>query len=171
MRYQRIPRVTTFKACYTTRMSIPGTDLDDLDERIFALLGDDGRRSYRDMAVELGVADATVRSRVARMREAGLLRITAQINPLAVRDGIFVLVGMELETRTHRVTMEEISRLPGVRSVSNVTGSYDLIVEAFLPSRQALNTFLFETLAAVEGVRSTETFVILDAIGKWTTAS
>ena len=77
---------------------------------------------------------------------------------------------MKLEKRTHRQTMEQIAALPGVLSVANVAGNYDLIVEVYLPSRDALNTFLFEELAAVDGIQSTETFVLLDAINKWVPA-
>ena len=38
---------------------------------------DDGRRPYREIAAELSLAENTVRNRVERMREDGLLTITA----------------------------------------------------------------------------------------------
>jgi Lrp/AsnC family transcriptional regulator for asnA, asnC and gidA len=142
-------------------------DTDTLDEQIISALGRDGRISFKELARELGVADGTVRSRTTRLLDAGLIRVSAIRNPFAQERGLNALVGMELEKRTHRRTMEQIAALPGVLSVANVTGSYDLVVEVFLPSRDALNTFLFEELAAVEGIRSTETFVLLEAINKW----
>tara|TARA_B100000614_G_scaffold237456_1_gene235684 strand:+ start:902 stop:1372 length:471 start_codon:yes stop_codon:yes gene_type:complete len=145
-------------------------DIDALDERIIAALGADGRASFKEVARELGVSDGTVRSRVARLLDAGLIRVAALRNPFAQSRGLNALVGMKLEKRTHRQTMEQIAALPGVLSVANVAGNYDLIVEVYLPSRDALNTFLFEELAAVDGIQSTETFVLLDAINKWVPA-
>jgi len=141
------------------------TDL--LDEQIISALSRDGRISFKEIARALGVADGTVRSRATRLIESGLIRVSAMRNPFAQEGGLNALVGMELEKRTHRRTMEQIAALPGVLSVANVTGSYDLVVEVYLPSRDALNSFLFEELAAVDGIRSTETFVLLDAINKW----
>jgi Lrp/AsnC family transcriptional regulator for asnA, asnC and gidA len=142
-------------------------ETDVLDDQIIQALSRDGRLSFKEIARDLGVADGTVRARTTRLIEAGLIRISAMRNPFAQERGLNALVGMELEKRTHRRTMELIAALPGVLSVANVTGSYDLVVEVFLPSRDALNTFLFEELATVEGIRSTETFVLLDAINKW----
>ncbi|MFW5642939.1 MAG: Lrp/AsnC family transcriptional regulator [Alkalispirochaeta sp.] len=142
-------------------------DLDDLDLDILTDLSRDGRRSFKEIARRHDVSDGTVRLRVARMVESGAVRIAAMQNPFVRAEGISALIGMQLEKRTHRPTMERIARLPGVLSVSNVTGGYDLIVEVYLPSRDGLNTFLFESLAQVDGIRSTETFVLLDAIEKW----
>lgn len=147
--------------------SDPPVELDDLDESILSALATDGRAPFKEIARSLGVSDGTIRARFSRMVEAGLIRVAVLRNPFARDRCISALVGMELEKRTHRATMEQIASLPGVLSVANVTGGYDLVVELFLPSRDALNTFLFEQLAAVDGIRSTETFVLLDAINKW----
>jgi Lrp/AsnC family transcriptional regulator for asnA, asnC and gidA len=74
---------------------------------------------------------------------------------------------MELEKRTHKITMNKISQLKGVVSVCNVSGRYDLLVEIFLESRQDLNRFLIESLSSIGGINRTETFIVLDAINKW----
>ena len=63
--------------------------------------------------------------------------------------------------------MEKLARMDGVLSVCNTAGQYDLFVEVFLPSRDALNTFLFEKLPEINGIKSTHTFVYLDARDKW----
>src|SRR5690606_14164839 len=51
--------------------------IDDLDKSIIVALEVDGRRPYRDIARDLDVAEATVRSRVNRLSESGLIKITA----------------------------------------------------------------------------------------------
>jgi Lrp/AsnC family transcriptional regulator for asnA, asnC and gidA len=51
--------------------------------------------------------------------------------------------------------------------VINVTGRYDLLAEVSVSSRRALRRFLVDDLAAVGGVTSTESFVYLEAEGKW----
>ena len=143
-------------------------DLDDLDRGIILALQKDGKASSRDLARELKVSDGTVRFRISRLRKRGILRLAGSIDPFALDQGLMALVGMGLEKRTHQATMAKIAALPGVVSVGNVTGRYDLLVEVFCESRQVLKKFLVEDLAKVGGITSTETFIYLDAVNKWT---
>ena len=90
---------------------------------------------HRDIAKKLKVSDGAIR------------KITASVNPFSLENSILALIGMELERRTHKKTMETISTLRGVVSVCNATGRYDLLVEVFLNSQKELNKFLMEDLS------------------------
>jgi Lrp/AsnC family transcriptional regulator for asnA, asnC and gidA len=141
--------------------------MDDLDRRIIAELQKNGRASYKDIGKKLKVSDGTIRFRVGKLIRKNILRITGSINPFALDNGVAAVVGMRLEKRTHKKTMEKISRLRGVVSVCNVTGRFDLLVEVFLDSQKELSKFLIDDLARVGGINATETFIHLDAINKW----
>jgi len=141
--------------------------LDDLDRKIIGELKKNGRIPYKDISKRLKVSDGTVRFRVGKMIRNNFLRIMASINPFALENSIVALVAMQLERRTQKQTMEIISQLRGVVSVSNATGRYDLLVEIFLDSQKELNKFLMEDLSRIDGIKATETFVYLDAINKW----
>ena len=144
------------------------SDLDDLDRGIIIALQKDAKASSRDLARSLKVSDGTVRFRVNRLKRRGILRLTGSIDPFALGQGLMAVVGMGLEKRTHKATMAKIAALPGVVSVGNVTGRYDLLVEVFCESRQGLKRFLVDDRARVGGITSTETFIYLDAVNKWT---
>lgn len=141
--------------------------LDDLDRKIIGELQKNGRVSYKDISKKLKISDGTVRFRVGKMIRNNFLRIMASVNPFALENSILALVAMQLERRTQKQTMETISQLRGVVSVSNATGRYDLLVEIFLDSQKELNKFLMEDLSRIGGIKTTETFVYLDAINKW----
>lgn len=141
--------------------------LDDIDRSILRELKADGRASFRVIADKLDIADGTVRSRVHRMTELGILKVSALINPFYFENSILAHIGMQLESRTHHETMKKIAELQGVVSVCNAAGEYDLVVEVFLHSRDELNHFLFGLLPQIEGIKSTHTFVYLDAQNKW----
>ena len=47
--------------------------LDQLDEKLITLLRHDGRRSISDLAIELGVSRATVRTRMERLEASGII--------------------------------------------------------------------------------------------------
>lgn len=142
-------------------------NLDDLDRSIINELEKNGRVSYKIIAKKLNVSDGTIRFRVNKMVRNNIIKISAMINPFVLEEGITALVRMQLEKRNHVKAMEEISRLKGVVSVCNATGFYDLQVEVFLESRKELNKFLVEDLSRIDGIKSTETSVYLDAIDKW----
>ena len=141
--------------------------LDDLDRKIIGELQKNGRVSYKDISKRLKVSDGTVRFRVGKMIRNNFLRIMASVNPFALENSILAVVAMQLERRTQKQTMETISQLRGVVSVTNVTGRYDLLVEVFLDSQKELNKFLMDDLSRIGGINATETFVYLDAINKW----
>ena len=140
---------------------------DDIDRQIIAELQKNGRTSFKDIARKLELSDGTIRLRVGKMIAEGLLKITAQVNPLYFENSIVALVGMSLEKRNHRQIMEKIVRMNGVKSVINSTGRYDIVAEVFFHSREELRSFLMEDLNKIGGILSSETFIYLDAIQKW----
>lgn len=140
---------------------------DDIDRKIIAELQKNGRESFKNIAKKLDLSDGTIRLRVGKMSAEGLLKITAQINPLYFENSITALVGMSLEKRDHRRLMEKIAMLNGVKSVINSTGRYDLLAEVFFHSREELRSFLMEDINQIGGILSSETFIYLDALRKW----
>ncbi|MGC9311214.1 MAG: Lrp/AsnC family transcriptional regulator [Sediminispirochaetaceae bacterium] len=142
-------------------------EMDATDIQILRELQEDGRISYRTLAEKLDISDGTVRSRVNRMLDSGLLKISAMIDPFFFKNSIIAHIGMQLESRTHLETMKKISALEGVLNVCNTAGEYDLFVEVFLKSREELNSFLFEVLPEVGGIKNTHTWVYLDGRNKW----
>ena len=68
---------------------------DDLNRQIVRLLQEDGRAAYDVIGQKLGVSGGTVRHRVARMREAGMLRIVAVVDPVAVDYEADAMLGLK----------------------------------------------------------------------------
>ena len=143
-------------------MSPKDFELDKTSLLILRELQKDGRISYRTIAKKLDISDGTVRARVDQMMESGFLKISALIDPFFFKNSILAHIGMQLESRTHLETMEKIASLEGVLSVCNTAGEYDLFVEVFLRSREELNSFLFEVLPGIDGIKNTHTWVYLD---------
>lgn len=141
--------------------------LDELDDRIIRELQKNGRESYKNIAKRLGVSDGTIRYRAERMVRSGYLRISASVNPFHFDNTLTALVGLSLERRANREIMEAIADLPGVQSVINVTGKYDLILEVYVSSRKELHRFLVDELSEIVGITASESFLCLDAVNKW----
>ncbi len=144
---------------------------DDIDMRIANILGHDGRASNRDIARRLGISEGSVRQRLNRLIQNGTLRVTANLNVEELEDRYLAVVAIKLEGRRLTECAMEIDRLPGVQSTMIVTGQYDLILTVLLDSRQGLVDFVTQQLSHVQGVRDSETFVVLKNYSQWVPAA
>lgn len=133
--------------------------VDDTDIDIIRHL-QDGRKSFRRIAVELSLAENTVRSRVARLIENGVLEITGCVVPGSLPAHDVVFIGVKLRSMDLVKKGREISRLKGVVSVSVVTGRFDLILVVLLKEGFSLLEFYTEQMSRIKGVDSVETFVV-----------
>ena len=106
------------------------------------------------------MAENTVRSRVNRLIEEGVLDISGIIDPEALPGHQTAIVGVKLATMDLIKKGEEFSRLRGVVSVSVVTGRFDLILTLLLKDGFGLLEFYTEEVASLADVQSVETFVV-----------
>jgi Lrp/AsnC family transcriptional regulator, regulator for asnA, asnC and gidA len=140
---------------------------DKTDWKIISIL----KESYvpnNTIARRLGVSEGTVRARLKRLKEAGILQIRALINPDVLENQQLVIVAIRVaESKLLERKAEELSRLPNVLSVSIASGRYDLITEVLLDSNRGLVRFLTEELSTIEGILASESFIMLKSWQKY----
>ena len=142
--------------------------LDELDRRIVKLLGADGALNNNEVAKALDVSEGTVRNRVRKLRDCGALKVSGLVNPDAIPEKQVVFLGVKIAvSKDLERVARRLSELPGVLSVSITTGRYDLILEAWLNAKYGLIEFVSGSLASVEGIVSTESFMTMRSYGKW----
>lgn len=135
--------------------------LDDFDRAIIRLLQADGRMPFLSIANELGLAEGTVRRRVAKLLDEDLVKIVGIADPFKVGLNTVAVVGLKVERGRIEAIAEALSALPDVRYVALSTGNYDLVIEVVVASNDALLTFLVDTLSGVPGINNTGTSIVL----------
>jgi Lrp/AsnC family transcriptional regulator for asnA, asnC and gidA len=96
------------------------------------------------------------------------VKVSALVNPEIISEHQLCVIGMKVvESKRLESTAQAVSNLPEVRSVAIVTGRYDLLVEVLVDSNHGLIRFLSESLASVQGIESSETFLLLKTYDKW----
>ncbi|ASI98544.1 Lrp/AsnC family transcriptional regulator [Thermococcus celer] len=141
--------------------------IDELDRRILHVLQEDGRASYSEIARRLKVPESTVRLRVKKLREKGVIRkFAALINPFKAGYTIVAFIAVDVEPSKIKKAAEELSKLPEVDVLGIATGAHDILMQVTVKDLQELESFLIEKLGKVEGIRSTETS-ILTSVKKW----
>ncbi len=134
--------------------------MDDLDREILAQLRQDGRRSFTAIAESLGKSEGMVRNRVSRLIEEGTLSIHAVVNPKALGYHTQAFIGIVVDPPLIEQAAEALLAYEEVSYLAWSSGRLDLLVQVVCRDNEHFIEF-FKKLNAVEGVRSTETHVIL----------
>lgn len=143
----------------------PAEILDELDRKIIRQLSQDGRRPYRQIARELGVAEGTVRLRATRLMENGYIRIAAVGNALQLGVEVMAVTLLRVEPRSIAEVAKELATYSNVRFVAASFGSADIIIQTLHRSQKELHRFLTQTLpSAMPAIKSMETFQLAEVL-------
>ncbi|MFQ6077159.1 MAG: Lrp/AsnC family transcriptional regulator [Candidatus Bathyarchaeia archaeon] len=135
--------------------------IDYLDREIIAILQRDGRTTNTEMARQLGVAEGTIRRRMDRLIDEGVVKIAAVTEPYKVGMGVVALINLDVELPSLEEVAEKLVQMQCVRVVAYTTGSHDILVEALFPSQEDLLEFLKDKLGRIPGIRKTQTSIVL----------
>jgi len=139
-------------------VSVPRS-LDGVDQAIIEALQKNGREPFRRIAAEVGVSEATIRARYARLCQDDILQVTAVTNPLGVGFDAQAMVGIRTAGAPEPVA-DEIAKWGEAGYVVVTAGQYDILVELVCADRRQL-LGLTNKIRALEGVASTESFLYL----------
>jgi Lrp/AsnC family transcriptional regulator, regulator for asnA, asnC and gidA len=135
--------------------------IDALDQGIIEALQANGRDSFRAIAARLGVSEATVRARYARLCNDDILQVVAVTNPLGLGFEQ-ALVGLKT-TGSSQPVADAIASWAEADYVVVTAGQYDLVVEVVAADRRGLLD-VTNRMRELDGVVSTETFLYLDLV-------
>lgn len=134
--------------------------VDEIDRRLIAMLERDGRRQNTTMAADLEVSEATVRSRIAKLTESGILRIVALCNPLTLgHQSIRFLISVR--EHSPRSVASALTKMPMINHVALATGAQDIYLEATCRDLDQLVTLL-DDVRRVLGVANIDQFILTE---------
>lgn len=145
---------------------------DDLDRQIIDLLREDGRRSNREVARRLDVPEATVRYRVRRLTDSGILRIAASVDPEHLGYALTAVISVQVAPRRFIEVSDEIAAMPEVMWVAITSGASDIIFTASFQNQDEMFGFVTDRLAHIDGVNTIDTSMCLRIVKKshqWST--
>lgn len=135
--------------------------VDDVDNKIIAALRQDGRKSNVELGREIGVSEGTIRKRVARLIQEGVMQVIAVANPQKLGYQIEVLIGIHCDIGSVKDIADRLSVMEEVRTTSIASGVYDIIMVALFRNNDELLDFLLNKLSNTPGIRKTETSYLL----------
>lgn len=139
------------------------SSLDDISKAIVEQLQDDGRKSYSEIAKQVGLSEAAVRGRVQKLIEQGIMQIVAVTDPLQLGFSRQAMIGIRATGDTAALA-RELSKLEEVHYLVLTAGTFDILIELVCEDDDALVDILNAKIRNLPGVATTETFVYLRLI-------
>ena len=138
--------------------------LDDLDRRLLAALRENGRAPVASLARTLGVARATVNSRIDRLVASGIIigfsvRVRDELEPLAIH----AISLIEVEGRTTDDVIRGLRGLPEVIALHTTNGGWDLVAELRTETLADFDRVLGR-IRSTAGVVNSETSLLLSSV-------
>jgi DNA-binding Lrp family transcriptional regulator len=145
------------------------SEVDETDHRLLALLHEDGRRTYSEMAGVVGLSVAAVKRRVDRLREIGVITgFTVQVDHAKLGWGVEAFTELRYAGRTGvSEIVATASTVPEVQAIYTIAGDPDALVHVRVRDIPHLQTVI-DTLRRAGTVTGTKTLMVL---GSWTRES
>jgi Lrp/AsnC family transcriptional regulator for asnA, asnC and gidA len=138
--------------------------VDELDLSILRELKKDARKSHRDLAEKLNVAEGTIYNRINKLQESGIIkRFMVDLDFSKLGYDLTVIIGITVEGGHLAEIEEKIGKKPNVSAVYDVTGEYDALIVAKFAERDSLNDFI-KSILRLPYVKRTNTMLVLNVI-------
>jgi DNA-binding Lrp family transcriptional regulator len=135
--------------------------MDELDHQLIANLRQNARLSVADLAHKLKVSRGTVTNRLRKLEDQQvILGYTVRLTPEAEPGRIRAWMGVLVDGNQTRRVIASLLGEPGVSSLHDTNGRWDLLAELDVGSMQELSEVL-ERVRLISGIRSTETSIHL----------
>ncbi|MCW6531013.1 MULTISPECIES: Lrp/AsnC family transcriptional regulator [Sphingomonas] len=138
--------------------------LDQLDRQLIDILAHDARVSNRKIAADLGVTEGTVRGRIKRLQQDGLIAFTA-ITSLRLEDSVkLAIIGVQAEYARLRPIAEQIAAFPNVDAVMIAMGRFNILVVCLFSELDRLYALASDQILVIDGVHHVETSIAVKTV-------
>jgi DNA-binding Lrp family transcriptional regulator len=138
--------------------------LDEIDIEILRALQTDGRMPVTQLSNQLGVPHTTVRDRIRKMEEAGVLqRYVALIDATEIGLTVCGYAMLTLDQRVETsLAIETLRSIPEVTEVYLLTGDVDALVKIWARDIQHLSKILYQKFNRIPGLVRMSTALVLN---------
>lgn len=139
--------------------------LDDVDRAMLAELSSDGRLAVRALAERLHISRTNAYARLERLMAEGVITgFGARIDPRRAGLGTSAYIMVTVEQTSWRTMATDLHEIPYVDHVALVGGDFDILLLVRTPDNTTLRDVVLERLQALDGVRSTRTWLIFEEL-------
>lgn len=135
--------------------------------KILSELTNDASISVPQLSKKLNINASVLYSRIKRLVKRNMIKkFTIIVNENMLGINIKATVGINRDPKLKEIIHGELLKIPEVRSLSEVTGRFDMIVNVNARTLEELHNIVIERIGKIEGIHNTETFVEMQRTDK-----
>ena len=135
--------------------------LNTADELLLSVLRENARASTAQIARRLSLSRTTVQSRIDRLEREGVISgYTVRVHDEYERGQIRAHIMITVHPKQMTSVVAALRAMPELRVLHSVSGAYDLIAVASVPTVSDMD-LLTDRIGAIEGVERTTTSIVL----------
>ncbi len=136
--------------------------MDETDHQVIALLRQNARESIATLATKLKVSRGTVTNRLNKLEQEGIIvGYTVQLRPDVKPQAIKAWMSIAVDGNQTRAVVANLLGEPGVATLCDTNGRWDLLAELRAENLQDLAKVL-ERIRLLKGISNTETSIHLE---------
>lgn len=136
--------------------------MDALDQQLLSLLRKDARMNVATLSQKLGVSRGTVTNRITKLEDAGIIvGYTVRLRPDAQPNEIKAWMSIAVEGNEARKVIASLLGEPGVATLHDTNGRWDLLAELRAQNLSELSKVL-ERIRLIRGISNTESSIHLE---------
>lgn len=116
------------------------------------------------IAQELNISEFTVRRRLKRLLDTGIIRIVAVADPIDLGFEIAGNLKIRIEIKKTDQILNELKEINSLIWVALTTGGTDVDVDFVVRSLKEFQELIFKKISRIDGVLSTETSLMVDLV-------
>ncbi|MCK4430438.1 MAG: Lrp/AsnC family transcriptional regulator [Candidatus Aminicenantes bacterium] len=138
--------------------------IDDLGKKIIRVLNQNARRSFREIAKEVGTSVTAVIHKIKKFEESGVIKgYIPIVDPEYFDLKLIAIIAIRISRGKLLETQKKIAEDPRVVAVYDITGEWDSIIIGYFKDQQDLNSFI-KNLLSQENVDRSVTHIVLNMI-------
>jgi len=143
-------------------MRIVEANIDKIDAMVINSLMEDGRKSFRQIAKQIGVSTPTVESHFSKLMGLGIIKNIVPIfdmNRIQKQTIAFVYLKIDNISQAYS-TANKISSIPEVKYVSLIVGEYNLMFKVVSDTPEHLEELVRSKISTIKGIESSALHIV-----------
>ena len=132
-----------------------------MDSKLIGELANNARQSNIDLSRKMGVSEKTVRRRITRLVQQGIINWSVIPDPAKLGYSVRAFILLEVEAPHVDDITRSLASCSNVDFVALCTGPFDILFGAWFESSAGMAKFLKDYLPKITGVRKSQTHVAL----------
>ena len=138
--------------------------IDDLARKIVRALNQNARKSYREIAKEVGTSATAVINKVRKLEASGAIKgYVPVVDPGHFGIDLVAIIALRISKGKLLETQERISSDRRVAAVYDITGEWDSLVIGYFKGRDDLNDFI-KGILSLPFIDRTVTHLVLNVV-------